>query len=369
MDRRKFLEMVPPAAVGIVLGGVSAWLITEPGRRTIRDQNQLYRAKIDTLSWQNQNLEDRLSGLILQHEAEKAEFERALQELEEKYSGLMAHIREDGLEIDYNKHPFRTQIKKYEPFLDDALKKYSSIYPVSKLLMLCLVEAESGFGSHNFSLAGAAYDWQLIPETARDMGLHVETTDNYEKGLDYRAKRRSQSSVLASTRNELRGFIQRFSDGEEFRTVGDFLEHLDERYSQANVNRAKYLFGELDNQQLYYAILQDKERGYMSLYKADMIEIDKLPEAEVLKKDERKNLKLATDAAVHYMAYLMKKAEGNPLRALSMYNAGPGNVQIMPYTETVGYIDKIFHKYHQYKKILAGKGSLPTELAPPNANK
>ena len=83
MDRRKFLEMVPPAAVGIVLGGVSAWLITEPGRRTIRDQNQLYRAKIDTLSWQNQNLEDRLSGLILQHEAEKAEFERALQELEE----------------------------------------------------------------------------------------------------------------------------------------------------------------------------------------------------------------------------------------------------------------------------------------------
>ncbi len=106
-----------------------------------------------------------------------------------------------------------------EPFIPMVKKKieeHKDIFYLNPVVVLGLINAESGFDPYAVSVAGAAGLMQLIPETAQEMGLKI-----YEGNLDIyqnlkKARRnkikRFDLAVKAGKREDYEEFIRLFKE-------------------------------------------------------------------------------------------------------------------------------------------------------------
>ncbi len=329
-SRRSFLKTLTEAGALSVIGSTagSMFLPENKGREVSLDEFLELRGK-------NRELEAKLADLT------------------ERYANLVSYLIVDEGSLDFTKYEYYDRMKGFEPYLDAAIKKYSHIFPVSKLIMVLIAETESSLGRNKFSSQGAAWLWQFIPETARRMGLHVKKNRNYEKSSSYRGVLRSSRRKISKLVSELDDYAYQKSGRNEFsddRELADYLSHRqDGRFHGTSLEHYDSLWEELKDAVAVHASHRNKQGKYLSRYISYLKKVDSLPYAEKIKIDERADVEKSTYAAVEFMAGLLRRTNGNYFEALSMYNADDTKTAIMPYSETVKYIDKILKRYMQLK--------------------
>jgi soluble lytic murein transglycosylase-like protein len=206
-------------------------------------------------------------------------------------------------------------LTEYAEQLDASIKKLGdTIYPVDPLLFLALMRRESGFDPSAVSSVGAAGLTQIMPETARQLGMNnIFTPDYYYEAGDLMKKEREKKAAAISRLFEIK-----------------------DENDLAIAEQARGLMQE------------SLELGHK---RADLYD---QYEKELLKnrKDERLQAALAIENGLKYFAGLMKRNNGDMSLALSSYNAGENKVKdfngIPPYRETVGFRNKVLDYYREY---------------------
>ena len=215
-----------------------------------------------------------------------------------------------NIEVIASNHP---RAEKYIPLVLDAVEKHHRIYYVDPVLFLGLIKRESNFGKHLISPVGAAGPVQLMPSTAKDMGLNV-----YMPGYFSKARKLSGSA----TRNAIQAI---------------------EELKKSNWNRA------VKSMKQSHTDREKAKKHYDRYGKELRSQIAGKREDELVKVDGRFVDPLAVDRGVRHLAYLLKKRDGDIREALSAYNAGLRRVTNafgIPYIkETVDYQNRVFNFY------------------------
>ena len=118
--------------------------------------------------------------------------------------------------------PARTQPKpplgSTTTSVEAAINKYSRLHAVDATLVRAIIAAESGFGAGARSSAGAIGLMQLMPATARTLGVNPRVPDeNIEGGVRYLAqllKAFGQVELALVAYNAGPAFAERYSRGE-----------------------------------------------------------------------------------------------------------------------------------------------------------
>ncbi len=208
------------------------------------------------------------------------------------------------------------------PLLEAAIKRSrEDIYDIDPLLFAALIRKESNFDPLAVSGVGAAGLTQIMPSTARGLGM-----DN----IHIPAYFGDAQSMLKKER-EIRGeaISVLFKMTEE-----DRLWHAKE---------ARSLMQESIE-------LGEQREKLFDRYKRELLEDGT---------DERLDPAKAIEYGLRYFAELMKMQQGDISLALASYNAGPHRVKeyrgIPPYEETVGFRNRILEYYREYIRR-AGSG-------------
>lgn len=110
-------------------------------------------------------------------------------------------IKYPNLEVIVEHYP------KSGPFIsmvEKEIEKHKDIFYLDPVVVLGLMQAESGFDPYAVSVAGAAGLMQLIPETAQEMGLKV-----YEGNLDiYYNLKKARKNMIKSFNSGIRAVRQ-----------------------------------------------------------------------------------------------------------------------------------------------------------------
>jgi hypothetical protein len=77
-----------------------------------------------------------------------------------------------------NKYP---KSKPYISMIENSIEEHKDIFNLDPIVVSILMNAESGYDPDAVSVAGAVGLMQLIPETAKEMGLKIYETDIYDK--------------------------------------------------------------------------------------------------------------------------------------------------------------------------------------------
>jgi len=206
-------------------------------------------------------------------------------------------------------------LTEYVEALDASLKKFGdAIYPVDPLLFLALMRRESGFDPSAVSSVGAAGLTQIMPETAKQLGMNnIFTPGYYYEAGDLMKKEREKKAAAVSKLYEIK-----------------------DENSLGIAEQARSLMQE------------SLELGRKRAELFDQYEKDLLKN----RKDERLQAASAIENGLKYFAGLMKRNNGDISLALSSYNAGENKVRdfngIPPYRETVGFRNKVLGYYHEY---------------------
>ncbi len=293
------------------------------------------------------------SNKITNLEKEITNLEKKIEEQHTLIEILSSYVSEDDSKLDYTKHPQYKKVKEFETYLEEGIKKYSYIFPVNKLFMIALAQIESSLNPKAISQVGAAGIWQFMPETARKYGLHVDDNSNYNLALLSRSSRKKDGKVLDELEKKLKKFMRENSNKIGFNNENEFTEHLKSK-NNGILDKYSNLVSELNNQRAIYTSGRSasKETHYKDLYVLELKKLSKLPLLELIKHDERFDIKKSTYAIVHFMANNLKKAQGNYIRALSMDNADDSFVGILPYQETINHIDRVIHTYFMLRRKL-----------------
>ncbi len=220
---------------------------------------------------------------------------------------------------------FEERIGPYLSVVRAAVAQESGNYPVDPVLVLAVIRRESSFNSQTISSSGAAGPMQLMPETARSLGLEVVYVNrDYEEGRKLqRAAHNRLNRAMAALRNQ------------EFeRARGESVRWKDE---SAQAQRL------------------------MEKYREELRRLIEGRSQEELKKiDQRFVLGEAIPAGVAYLAQMLNQRDGDIREALAAYNAGPGAVSnyegIPPFTETVNFQNRVVNSYRKYRKVLLNSG-------------
>jgi hypothetical protein len=206
-------------------------------------------------------------------------------------------------------------ISEYVALLDASIKKLgNTIYPVDPLLFMALMRRESGFDPSAVSSVGAAGLTQIMPETARDLGMSNIFMPEYyfEAGALMKKEREARNSAM-STLHEIN----------------------DENGLKVAEKARKLMQDSLE--------LGRKRAELFEMYEKDLLKN---------RSDERLKAATAIEYGLRYFAGLMKRQNGDISLALSSYNAGEYRVRdfngIPPYRETVGFRNKVLEYYHEY---------------------
>lgn len=206
-------------------------------------------------------------------------------------------------------------LTEYVELLDASLKKFGdAIYPVDPLLFMALMRRESGFDPSAISSVGAAGLTQIMPETAKQLGMsNIFSPGYYYEAGDIMKKERAKKSAAMSRLYEIK-----------------------DENSLAIAEQARSLMQES-------LALGRKKTELYNRYKKDLLKTNK---------DERLQAASAIENGLEYFAGLMKRNNGDMSLALSSYNAGENKVRdfngIPPYRETVGFRNKVLEYYHEY---------------------
>lgn len=205
---------------------------------------------------------------------------------------------------------------RFAPVLEDVFKKHQKTrYPVDILLFLALIRQESNYDPRNVSYVGAAGLTQIMPSTAKGLGMQNIFSPPYFKeagallGRERRLKHKAETLLLKVTE-----------------------ENCLELAKQAR-----------DLMQESLACRRKREKLY-NRYRRELLSAGT---------DERLNPRKALEYGLVYFSEMMKIQKGDISLALASYNAGPHRVKqykgIPPYEETVSFRNKVLTYYKVYK--------------------
>lgn len=208
---------------------------------------------------------------------------------------------------------------RYISFLESATRKYQKAdCPVNPLLFVALMRRESRFNPNAVSSVGAAGLTQIMPGTARSLGM-----DNVFMPA-YFAEARSVLVRERRFKNKARAILLKIT-GENMLKQADHAREMMIKSREYGKKRAE----------LY------------ARYKQELL---------LKGADDRLNPGKAIKFGLKYLAEMMKRQKGDISLALASYNAGPGKIKqykgIPPYSETICYRNSILKYYRSYLKKL-----------------
>ena len=214
------------------------------------------------------------------------------------------------------KAAFGSEISEFIGIIETVLKKYGEeIHDVDPLLFVALMKKESDFRSMAVSPMGAAGLTQIMPSTAKEMGMNNIFLPEYYNDalLLVKQERESRNQAMAAL----------------FKITED-----DNKLQYAEQARS-LMQASLDMRQQREALIKR--------YKKELL-------AE--QTDERLDPAKAIEYGLVYFAGLMKAQQGDISLALASYNAGVQRIGehkgIPPISETVGFRNEVLQYYRDY---------------------
>ncbi len=222
------------------------------------------------------------------------------------------------------KYALGTSSSRFSSLIESAFEKNPKAKStIDVMLFLALMRQESNYDPRNVSYVGAAGLTQIMPTTAKGLGMKEIYSPPYFKtagsllGKERKLKRRAKDLLLEITGT---------NSAELAKQAIDLMR-------QAADSRTK-------RKELY------------ARYKKELLET---------KKDDRLNAQMAIEYGLKYFCMMMKIQKGDASLALASYNAGPHRVKqyngIPPYDETIDFRNKVL-KYYQIYLTRAKKKQL-----------
>jgi hypothetical protein len=213
------------------------------------------------------------------------------------------------------KYTLEGSISRYIEFLEPVLNKYKGDkYPVDPLLFVALMRQESNFNPSDVSLVGAAGLTQIMPTTAKNLGMKNIFIPPYfqEAGevMDRERilKLRSMAIIREITEQNVAGHARRARKAMQ--------ESLDCR---------------------------DRRTKLFARYKRELLKKDA---------DDRLDPRKAIEYGFKYFSSMMNMQKGDISLALASYNAGPHRVKqyrgVPPFSETVSFRNRVLRYYRDY---------------------
>ena len=208
---------------------------------------------------------------------------------------------------------------RYIPLVEPLIEEHKkSGYSVDLLLFLALMRQESRFNPHSVSQVGAVGLTQIMPRTARGLGMKNIFEPSYFNeagtfmGRERKLKNRAKKLILEITdENNL----------EPARRARDLMEEA-----------LKY---------------KERRTKLYARYKKEVLKNET---------DDRLDSRKAIKYGFKYFAGVMKQQKGDISLALASYNAGPHRVKqykgIPPYAETIQFRNRVLKYYRNYLRKL-----------------
>ena len=198
-----------------------------------------------------------------------------------------------------------------EPVIDARIK---TGYGIDPLLFVALIRQESKFNPRAVSHVGAAGLTQIMPETAKGLGM---------KSIFAPAYLHEARSLMGRGRKLRAGAIA-------------LIPEMNEENSLEYAGRARRMMQESRN-------CKSKGRDLYAAYKKDLL-MDGT--------DDRLDQRKAIEYGFKYFGAMMKTQDGDMSLALASYNAGPRRIRqykgIPPYPETISFRNRVLGYYREY---------------------
>jgi len=210
---------------------------------------------------------------------------------------------------------------QYIPLLEAVFKKSEDkTYAVDPLLFMALMRRESNFDALAISHVGAAGLTQIMPKTAKDLGM--------------------KNIYMPGYFNEAISFVKR--ERKIRAQAMDILFKIDEKNRLHHAAKSR----ELMQKSL---VFRRKKEKLFARYRKKLLQ---------KRNDDRLQPAKSIEYGLNYFAGLMKDQKGDISLALASYNAGPHRVEkfkgIPPYEETVHFRNRVLQYYREYLKKGAG---------------
>ena len=215
------------------------------------------------------------------------------------------------------KYALGNSSSRFALILEETFEKIPSAKKqVDILLFLALIRQESNFDPLNVSYVGAAGLTQIMPRTAKGLGMKNIFSPPYFK----------EAGALLGQERKLK------------RKAKDLLLEVTESNRVALAKKVRGLMQEsLD--------CKKKRKDLYIRYKRELLKDGK---------DERLNPKKAALYGLRYFSQMMRIQKGDMSLALASYNAGAHRVKqyngIPPFEETIDFRNKVLKYYRNYQK-------------------
>jgi len=210
---------------------------------------------------------------------------------------------------------------RFIPLLEDALQRSGDkIYKIDPLLFIALMRKESSFDPLAVSGVGAAGLTQIMPATAKDMGMkNIHMPEYFDNAI----------SLLKREREKRREAMKA-------------LFQISEKNGLQYAKRARQLMQDS-------LVLRQRRERLFARYRKDLLGG---------RTDDRLKPAQAIEYGLKYFAKMMKKQKGDISLALACYNAGPHRIRefegIPPYAETVRFRNWVLKYYRDYLRNAKG---------------
>ncbi len=218
--------------------------------------------------------------------------------------------------ISYNwKRALDKDATPFLPSLDAAFENHGNkIYDMDPLIFVALIRQESNFDPDAVSHVGAVGLTQIMPKTAKSLGMkNIHMPDYLE---DAESILRREQSIK--------------------REAMETLSRINED------NKIYYAKQALQLMKSSLALGKKRKRLY-ERYRKELLEN---------RADSRLKPTKAIEYGLRYFARLMKNQEGDISLALASYNAGPSRIQtykgIPPFEETITFRNRVMKYYRDY---------------------
>lgn len=206
---------------------------------------------------------------------------------------------------------------RFIPYLEEACRTFGDdIYRVDPVLFISLMRRESNFDPDAVSYVGAAGLTQIMPETAKSMGMeNIHMPVYFHDAISILKRERDLRREAMTTLFRINSFSDLGQANQARRLIQESLEIA---------RRREILF---------------------STYKRELLE---------KREDDRIDPDKAIRYGLRYFAKMMKAQNGDMSLALASYNAGLHRVEeyggIPPFEETVGFRNQVLKFYRDYLK-------------------
>jgi len=205
---------------------------------------------------------------------------------------------------------------RFSPLLEDVFEKYAKTrYPVDELLFLALIWQESNYNPRNVSYVGAAGLTQIMPKTAKSLGMKNIFEPDYFK---------EAGSLLGRERklkNKAKNLLLEITEENSISLAKQARDLMQEALDCGKVRKELY-----------------------ARYKKELLKFGT---------DDRLDPLKALDYGFKYFSQMMEIQKGDISLALAAYNAGPHRIKqykgIPPFEETIDFRNKVLKFYGIYR--------------------